>query len=394
MTQRPRKGIAILGSTGSIGGSSLKVIARYPERFSVVALAGGNNVDRMSEQVLMFRPLLASMAGEEGAAELRKRVGSKVHMEILHGEDGLKAVATHPKAQLVVSSLVGAVGLLPTLYAIREGKDVALANKESLVMAGQIVTGEARENQVQILPVDSEHSAVFQALKGHRREDVRRIILTASGGAFLGVSKELLEEVTPKDALEHPNWKMGEKVTVDSASLMNKALEVIEARWLFDIPPSKIKVQIHPQSIIHSMVEYVDGSLIAQMGIPDMQIPIAYALAYPERIKTGLPPLNLLDLGPLTFMEPSKEQFPALDLAYEALKKGGVMPAVLNGANEEAVKSFLRGEIRFTRIVDIVGEVMKRHTDDDSSGDLESILKADRRARTTVREVIEGGVMK
>jgi 1-deoxy-D-xylulose-5-phosphate reductoisomerase len=390
--QQPRKGIAILGSTGSIGGSALKVIARYPERFCVVALAGGNNVERMTEQVLMFRPLLASMARREHAEALRERVGGRVHLEIHYGEEGLKAVATHPEAHLVVSSLVGAVGLLPTLHAVREGKNVALANKETLVMAGRIVKEEARANHVEILPVDSEHSAIFQALRGHRKEDVRSIILTASGGAFLGLSKERLEEVTPKEALEHPNWKMGEKVTVDSASLMNKALEIIEARWLFDIPPGKIKVQIHPQSIIHSMVEYVDGSVIAQMGIPDMQIPIAYALAYPERIKTGLPPLDLLEVGPLTFMEPSRDQFPALELAYEALKIGGSMPAVLNGANEEAVGAFLRGEIRFTRIVDVVEEVMDRHCEGDERDDLGGILEADRKARVAARSIVQGRV--
>lgn len=391
MTQRRRKGIAILGSTGSIGGSTLKVVGRYPERFSVVALAGGNNVDRMTDQVLAFRPLMASMASEEDAATLRERIGGKVHLEVVHGEKGLKEVATHPEAELVICSLVGAVGLLPTLDAIRAGKNVGLANKETLVMGGRIVTEEARARQVQIIPVDSEHSAIFQALRGHRREDVRRIILTASGGAFLGLSRDRLDKVTPKEALEHPNWKMGEKVTVDSASLMNKALEVIEARWLFDIPPRKIKVQIHPQSIIHSMVEYIDGSVIAQMGMPDMQIPIAYALAYPERLKVGLPPLNLLEIGPLTFLEPSKDQFPALDLAYEALKKGGVIPAVLNGANEEAVRAFLRGEIRFTRIVDIVKRVMELHHDCTVEDDLDTILEADRKARATARTVIEGG---
>lgn len=391
MVQRERKGITILGATGSIGQNTLRVIERYPERFRVVALAAGVNVDQMTEQILRFRPLLASMAHEEGARALKERVKGKVHVEILYGEDGLLSVATHPEAQMVVSSLVGAVGLIPTLEAIKNGKDIALANKETLVMAGRVVTETARACGARILPVDSEHSAIFQALEGHRKEDVRRIILTASGGAFLGLPREHLEQVTPEEALEHPNWKMGKKVTVDSASLMNKALEVIEAKWLFDVPPSKIKVYIHPQSIVHSMVEYIDGSMIAQMGIPDMQVPISYALAYPERIKTGLPSLNLIEAGPLTFMEPQKDQFPALELAYDVLKDGGAMPSVLNGANEEAVWAFLKGEIPFTRIVGIVREVMDQYRGRVQDDDLETVLEADRRARATARSVIQGG---
>jgi 1-deoxy-D-xylulose-5-phosphate reductoisomerase len=391
MAQRQRKGIAILGSTGSIGHNSLRIVERYPERFTVVALAGGENLERMTEQVLRFRPTLASMAREEKALELRERVRRQVHVEILHGAEGLEAVAAHPEAHMVVSALVGAVGLLPTLAAIRAGKDIALANKETLVMAGRLVTEEAAARGVRILPVDSEHSAVFQAMQGHRKEDVRRLILTASGGAFLGLSRERLEEVTPQQALEHPNWKMGQKVTVDSASLMNKALEVIEARWLFDVPPGKIHVHIHPQSIVHSMVEYVDGSVIAQMGVPDMQVPIAYALAYPERIRTGLPPLDLLKAGPLTFLEPEKERFPALGLAYDALRAGGCMPAVLNGANEEAVWAFLRGELRFTRIVDVVRDVLEREHGRTDGDDMEAVLEADQRARSSAREIVRGG---
>jgi 1-deoxy-D-xylulose-5-phosphate reductoisomerase len=359
----------------------------------VVALAAGRNIDLLAEQVLQFRPLLVSTAHEEGARILRERVRGKIHLKVLHGDEGLRAVATHPEAQMVVSALVGSVGLMPTLEAIRSGKDVALANKETLVMAGRVVTQEARDRGVRILPVDSEHSAVFQALQGFRKEDVRRIILTASGGAFLGLPRESLEYITPKDALAHPTWKMGQKVTVDSASLMNKALEIIEARWLFDLPPSKIHVQIHPQSIVHSMVEYIDGSVMAQLGIPDMQIPIAYALAYPERIKTGLPPLNLVEAGPLTFQEPQRDQFPALDLAYEALRVGGAMPAVLNGANEVAVDAFLQGRIRFTRIVEVVRQVMHIHRDDVREDDLESVLAADRRARQTAEGLIERGLM-
>jgi 1-deoxy-D-xylulose-5-phosphate reductoisomerase len=388
MRQRRRKGIAILGSTGSIGRSTLEVIDRHPERFQVVALAGGSNVARLAEQVLQFRPLLVSAATEQGVADLRRAVKGKVHVDVLCGAEGLGAVATYSEAQMVVSSLVGAVGLVPTLAAIKAGKDIALANKEVLVMAGRVVMQQARANGVHILPVDSEHSAVFQSLEGHRKGDVRRIILTASGGAFLELPRERLEQVTPNEALTHPNWKMGKKITVDSASLMNKGLEVIEARWLFDVPPSKIDVLIHPQSIVHSMVEYIDGSVIAQFGVPDMQTPISYALAYPERLKTGLPYLNLCESGPLTFLEPDREQFPALELAYEALRQGGAMPAVLNGANEEAVGAFLRGEIRFTRIVDTVREVMNRFQTGTTGEALEAILQVDKEARKTARSIL------
>jgi 1-deoxy-D-xylulose-5-phosphate reductoisomerase len=391
MVERQRKGIAILGSTGSIGQSTLQVIERYPERFNVLALAGGQNLDKLTAQILQFRPVLASTASEDGAKIVRENVRGKVQVEMLHGDDGLTAVATHPDVQMVVAALVGAVGLLPALEAIKAGKDLALANKETLVMAGQFVMDTAKNRGVRIMPVDSEHSAIFQAIQGHRKEDVRRLILTASGGAFFELPRERLEEVTPAQALMHPTWKMGQKVTVDSASLMNKALEIIEARWLFDIPQSKIQVHIHPQSIVHSMVEFIDGSVIAQMGVPDMQVPISYALAFPERVKTGLPPLNLFNAGPLTFLDPQRDQFPALDLAYEALREGGCMPAVLNGANEESVWAFLKGQIRFTRIVEVVREVMERQRGACAGGDLGTILEADQHARFTARNLIEQG---
>ncbi len=390
MRQRKRKGIALLGCTGSVGQNTLKVVEKYPERFRIVAMAGGWNVDKMVEQVLQFRPLLVSMADRESMEALRQRVKGKIHLEFSQGTDGLFAVATHPEADMVVSALVGAVGLVPTLAAIRAQKDIALANKEALVLAGRLVTKEARSKGVRILPVDSEHSAIFQALQGHRKEDVKRIILTASGGAFLNLPVERLEDVTPEEALTHPNWRMGQKVTVDSASLMNKALEVIEARWLFDIAPSRIHVQIHPQSIVHSMVEYVDGSVIAQLGVPDMQLPIAYALSYPERLKLGIPTLDLTKAGPLTFMEPDPKRFPALELAYQVLDAGGTMPAVLNGANEEAVHAFLRGEIRFTKIVELVRRVVESFPRKEGDA-LEEVLEADKMARKAVRELIESG---
>lgn len=390
MRIKRRKGISLLGCTGSIGQSTLKVVERYPERFRVVAMAGGWNVERMAEQVLQFRPLLVSMADSEALEALRQRVKGKIHLEFAQGEEGLRAVATHPEADMVVSALVGAAGLLPTLAAVGAHKDIALANKEALVMAGRLLTKEARSKGVRILPVDSEHSAIFQALQGHRKEDVKRIILTASGGAFLSLPVEQLDEVTPEQAVVHPNWRMGQKITVDSASLMNKALEVIEARWLFDIPPSRIQVQIHPQSIVHSMVEYIDGSIIAQMGVPDMQLPIAYALSYPERLKLGIPPLDLCKVGPLTFMAPDPKRFPALELAYQVLEAGGTLPAVLNGANEEAVMAFLRGEIRFTKIVELVRRVVENFSTGDGEA-LEEVLDADRRARRAVRDLIESG---
>jgi 1-deoxy-D-xylulose-5-phosphate reductoisomerase len=389
--QRTRKRLAILGSTGSIGRNTLKVVERYPERFQVVALAAGRNVDLMAKQVLQFRPLMASIGYQEGIQHLKKMVGGRVAVELLWGDEGLLAVATHPEADMVVSALVGAVGLMPTWKAIEAGKDVALANKETLVMAGRVVMEEARRRNVRIMPVDSEHSAIFQCIQGHRKEEIHRIILTASGGAFLELPRERLEHVTPSEALQHPNWKMGQKVTVDSATLMNKALEIIEARWLFDLPPSKIQVLIHPQSIVHSMVEYIDGSVMCQMGPPDMQLPIAYALAYPERLKVGLHPLDLPSVGPLTFMEPDREQFPALDLAYRVLDSGGSLPAVLNGANEVGVMAFLRGEIRFTRIVELVKEVLDVHQGDDLGDTLEEVMEADRRARLTARSIIERG---
>lgn len=390
MRQRKRKGIALLGCTGSVGQNTLKVVEKYPERFRIVAMAGGWNVEKMAEQVLQFRPLLVSMADKESMEALRQRVKGKIHLEFSQGTEGLFAVATHPEADMVVSALVGAVGLVPTLAAIRAQKDIALANKEALVMAGRLVTKEARSKGVRILPVDSEHSAIFQALQGHRKEDVKRIILTASGGAFLNLPVERLEDVTPEEALTHPNWRMGQKVTVDSASLMNKALEVIEARWLFDIAPSRIHVQIHPQSIVHSMVEYVDGSVIAQLGVPDMQLPIAYALSYPERLKLGIPTLDLTKAGPLTFMEPDPKRFPALELAYQVLDAGGTMPAVLNGANEEAVHAFLRGEIRFTKIVELVRRVVESFPRKEADA-LEEVLEADKMARKAVRDLIESG---
>jgi 1-deoxy-D-xylulose-5-phosphate reductoisomerase len=381
------KRIAILGSTGSIGRSSLQVIEEYPDLFQVVALAAGRNIDLLAEQILRFRPKIVAVFDQRLAKDLLSNLKAETRVEVLVGPEGYGKVASYDDADLVLSAMVGAAGLGPTLSAIRAGKNVALANKETLVMAGALVMEEARLNQTTLLPVDSEHNAIFQALEGHRREDLKRILLTASGGPFLNMPTNELEEVTPAQALAHPNWSMGAKITIDSATLMNKGLEVIEAKWLFDIPVEKIDVHIHPQSIVHSMVEYVDGSVIAQMGIPDMRIPIAYALAYPERVELNLKPLDLFALQTLTFQKPDLSRFPCLNLAFAACKAGGTMPAVLNAANEAAVQAFLDNRIPFTGIATLVNQAMQEHVLDPAQ-ELEAILEADAWARRRTEAAI------
>jgi len=354
------KKLSILGSTGSIGVNTLEIAGQHLERFRVVALGCGRNLKKMEEQILRFRPKLVSVLDASLARSLRTRIASKTP-EILCGEEGLVAVATHSDADMVVSALSGSIGLIPTFAAIRARKTLAIANKEPLVMAGEILMRESAEKGVTILPIDSEHSAIFQSLAGHRKEDIKRLILTASGGPFLKIPIAKLERVTPKQALRHPRWKMGKKVTLDSASLMNKALEVIEARWLFGVPGSRIEVHIHPQSIVHSMVEYIDGSVVAQLALPDMRGPIAYALSYPERLSLQLPSLNLFAIRKLTFSPVEEERFPALGLAYRALEEGGTMPAVLNSANEAAAEAFLQGRISFRQIPRLIRRVMDSH---------------------------------
>jgi 1-deoxy-D-xylulose-5-phosphate reductoisomerase len=383
------KTLAILGSTGSIGVNTLEIAARYPDRFRVVALAGGKNIQRMEEQIRRFQPDLASVGDEGHARQLRQNLSS-FPTRILSGIDGLMEVATCPEARMVVSALVGSVGLLPTLAAAKEEKQIALANKEALVMAGEILVREIRDHGASLLPIDSEHSAIFQVLAGHRKEEIRRIILTASGGPFLNTPWEDLKQVTPRQALNHPQWRMGKKVTVDSASLMNKGLEVIEAHWLFGVPAEQIEVLIHPQSIVHSMIEYIDGSVIAQMALPDMRGPIAYALSYPERLDLRHPSLNLLETGPLTFNAVDGERFPALGLAYRALRTGGTMPAVLNGANETAVDAFLEERIGFLQIPRLIQETMERHQTKQSIS-LEDILYAHSWAQQEARKIINRG---
>lgn len=382
------KKISILGSTGSIGKNVLKVAASFPEHFTVVGLTAGWNIDLLREQVEAFSPLMVSVAEEETAEKLKTFLPDSSRTEIVWGQEGNEQVALLQDADMVVSAIVGAAGLLPTLAAIRSGKDIALANKETLVMAGRLIMDEVRKQQVRLLPIDSEHSAIAQALEAGRKEDVARIILTASGGPFLNLDKESLWQVTPEQALLHPNWDMGRKISIDSATLMNKGLEVIEAHWLFDVPLEKIEVLVHPQSIVHSLVEFVDGSVVAQLGIPDMRVPISYALSYPERLPTGLSRLNLTEYSNLSFLEPDTQRFPALHTAFEACRIGGCMPAVLNAANEVAVAAFLDGKLRFPQISKAVAETMAR-TDYKEDTDFETILAADRIARIESAAVLQ-----
>ncbi len=385
MSETPRRrSFALLGSTGSIGVSTLALVERFPERFRAVALAAGKNMAILAEQVRRHAPDLVSVADEASVADLRARVPPFTG-RILVGSEGPLAVATHPEAEMVVSGLVGALGLRPTLAAIHAGKHVALANKEVLVVAGELVTRAARERGVHLLPVDSEHNAIFQALQGHNRAEVRRIVLTASGGPFLQRPLAELAGVTVAEALNHPTWKMGPKITIDSATLMNKGLEVIEAHWLFAVGADRIDVVIHPQSIVHSMVEYIDGSVLAQMAVPDMTIPIGYALAYPERLPLDyLRSLDLPAAGTLTFVAPDRARFPCLDLAYRALRAGGTMPAVLNAANEIAVERFLAEDLAYREIPELVASVMDAH-EHAAATSVDVLLAADGWARDAAR---------
>lgn len=382
------KRLAILGSTGSIGVNTLHIVRQFPEHFKIISLSAGRNIQLLKEQVHEFRPKLISVLNKELCEEIQKDLPIE-GVEVAYGVEGLIRVATHPEVDQVVSAIVGAVGLIPTLSAIKSEKSIALANKESLVMAGKILMEEARMRNVQILPIDSEHSAIFQSLLGHQKKDIHRLILTASGGPFLHLPLSKLREVTVKEALNHPHWEMGKKITIDSASLMNKGLEVIEAHWLFDIPIEKITVQIHPQSIVHSMVEYVDGSIISQMGIPDMRIPISYALSYPDRLNLHLPSLDFSQVGGLTFMSPDPERFPCLSLAYRSIEIGETMPTVLNAANEIAVHAFLEGTIRFTDVPLIIQRVMEEH-ELKRVRTIEDILRADQWSRERTKNLIEG----
>jgi 1-deoxy-D-xylulose-5-phosphate reductoisomerase len=381
------KSIAILGCTGSVGQTTLDIVSRFPGRFRVVAMAAGNNVALLSEQVQRFDPELVSVATPELACELASRLGPK-RPAILYGDEGAVAVATYPKAELVMSAMVGALGLRPTLSAIRSGKDIAFANKEVLVVAGELITQAVRDMGVRLLPVDSEHNAIFQCLQGRPADSVRRVILTASGGPFRQWPMERFPWITVEDALKHPTWRMGNKITIDSATLMNKGLEVIEAHWLFNLDAEQISVLIHPQSIIHSMVELVDGSVIAEMAVTDMAIPVAFALAYPDRLELAhLKPLSLVDHKNLAFEEPDLSRFPCLKLGYEALRAGGTMAACLNAANEELVAGFLAGQTRFVDIPRHLETVMLRHHNS-AARSLEDLLEVDRWARSMARELM------
>ena len=379
-------GIVILGSTGSIGTQALDVVRRLPERFRVVGLAAGSNAELLAEQIEEFRPKAVSLACDQAAGRLQRR--ELPGLKILTGPSAMEEMAAMEGVDLVLNAVVGAAGILPTLAAIRAGKDVALANKETLVAAGSVVMEAVREHDVRLLPVDSEHSAIFQCLQGVRDGDLHKIILTASGGPFRESSKDELEQVTLEEALAHPTWNMGGKITIDSATLMNKGLEVIEAHWLFQLPPERIEVVIHPQSIIHSLVELRDGSLIAQLGVADMRLPIQYALTFPERLASPVESLALIDTCRLDLEAPDLERFPCLRLAYEALTAGGTFPTVLNAANEVAVQAFMERRIGFTDIPRLIQSALEQHRGV-MKPDIEDILEADAASRQYLVSLID-----
>lgn len=385
----PKK-LAILGSTGSIGTQTLDVAAAHPERFQVTALAAGSNLAELVKQIQAFRPQMVSVSSSELARQLRDELPSELaqSVQIEWGEDGLVAVATHSDVDVAVTAVVGTLGLRPTMAAIQAGKDIALANKETLVAAGHLVTQLAAASGSRILPVDSEHSAIFQCMHGESQKSVRRILLTASGGAFREKTREQMRHARPSDALAHPNWSMGAKITIDSATLMNKGLEVIEAHWLFGLTYDRIDVLVHPQSIVHSLVEFEDRSVLAQLGSPDMRVPIQYALTYPERMKSDWPVLDLASVGTLTFREPDFEQFPILRLAYQVGQAGGSLPAVFNAANEVAVDLFLHEKIGFLAIEQILLNVTEQH-DTISQPSLEDILECDAWARRAALQMAD-----
>ncbi|NMA04231.1 MAG: 1-deoxy-D-xylulose-5-phosphate reductoisomerase [Clostridiales bacterium] len=353
------KKISILGSTGSIGLQALDVVRMHREKFKIAGLAALENINRLEEQIEEFNPEVVAVFKKEKAEVLAGRIGRKV--KIVSGMEGLLEVATLTTADIIVVSVVGSIGLLPTLEAIRYKKTIALANKETLVVAGELIMGEAEKYGAEIIPIDSEHSAVFQCLQGQDVENISRIILTASGGPFKDWTRDKIEKAEARDALKHPTWDMGRKITIDSSTLMNKGLEVIEAKWLFNVGLGKIDVVVHPQSVVHSMVEYRDNSIISQMGIPDMRVPIQYALSYPKRIKSSVKKINFNELGQLTFTLPEAEKFPCLPLAYEALKTGRTMPCVLNGANEILVEYYLQDKIGFYDIPKFIEKAMIKH---------------------------------
>ena len=384
--------ITVLGATGSIGVSTLDVISRHPDRFEVVALTGHARIEALAEQCRRFRPAYAVVGDPEAAKRLTGMLDDDAVTEVLHGPRALCEVACLPEIDAVMAAIVGAAGLPPTLAAAMAGKRVLLANKEALVMAGAVFMAEVHRAGALLLPIDSEHNAIFQSMPGDyagnmARGGVRRILLTASGGPFRETPVEQLQSVTPAQAVAHPNWSMGRKISVDSATMMNKGLEVIEAHWLFNAPADRIEVVIHPQSVIHSLVDYADGSVLAQLGNPDMRTPIAHALAWPERIDSGVAPLDLFAIGQLNFERPDGARFPCLDLAYRALRAGGNAAAVLNAANELAVEAFLDGRLPFLAIADTIAATLDQVPRAELP-DLEAVLETDRRARLVAAEIL------
>jgi 1-deoxy-D-xylulose-5-phosphate reductoisomerase len=382
------KKIAILGSTGSIGVNALKVIRANPEKYEATALAAGKNIDLLLKQIEGFRPAAVSVLDEDLGSELKNRLGGNKGPKVFYGNEGFVRLATLDQIDTVISAMTGAAGLLPTYEAIKAGKDIALANKETMVMAGHLIMTAVKKHGVSLVPIDSEHSAVLQSLQGHTKEDLRRVILTASGGPFRDASMEQMTTITPAQALNHPNWHMGPKISIDSATMMNKGLETIEAKWLFDLEMAQIGILIHPQSVVHSMVEYKDGSVIAQLGIPDMMIPISYALSFPHHLKNSLSTLRLEEIGMLNFEKPDMKKFPCLELAFRAANIGASMPAVLNAANEIAVESFLDGKIAFLDIPELIDNSMDAHHPHHVET-IEMVMAADRWARKTARGLLK-----
>lgn len=388
-----RKRITLLGATGSIGTSALDVISRHPERYEVFALTANRQIDALFELCCRHRPVYAVTATEDAAIGLRVRLkDASVPTEVMHGCESMAAVASAPEVHSVLAAIVGAAGLVPTLAAVKAGKQVLLANKEALVMAGRLFMAEVARSGTVLLPIDSEHNAIYQSITRYISSNlfycgVCKIILTASGGPFRNTPLEALSSVTPEQACAHPNWSMGRKISVDSATLMNKGLEVIEARWLFGVPPERIDIVVHPQSVIHSLVEYVDGSMLAQLGNPDMRTPIAYALAYPERIDAGVKPLDLFEVAQLTFERPDCLRFPCLNLAYDALRSGGSTPAILNAANEVAVEAFLQRQLAFMQIPKVIAATLDLVPAPDADS-IEEVLEVDHQARLAASGVV------
>ncbi|MDX2448095.1 MAG: 1-deoxy-D-xylulose-5-phosphate reductoisomerase [Desulfobacterales bacterium] len=384
------KNLTILGSTGSIGTNALKVVAQFPERFTAKVLTAGQNISKLVGQIKQFQPELVAVFDEAGAAELERALPKDTRVEIVYGSSGYQTAAAYETSDMVLTAVVGAAGLMPTISAIEAGKNIALANKETLVMAGELIMQLAQKNGVDIIPVDSEHSAIFQCLMGQRTSDLDVLLITASGGPFMDTPVQSFPDVSPEAALNHPNWQMGRKITIDSATLMNKGLEVIEAKHLFQVEMDRIRVVVHPQSIIHSMVSFQDGSVLAQLGIPDMKGAIALALSFPERLPLGQPLPDFADIGCFTFKEPDMEKFSCLGLAMKAGRKGGTLPTVLNAANEVAVHAFLEHRLSFDQIPLVIEKSLAKHTNQPAPS-LEDILTADQWAREAASRLIESG---